>query len=152
MLPLCICLWHDFLAASVRLSYIICWGRGLESSGRRADRGSLTAQVWQLCSHSLFCRDLPHQPALCSISVYFCYLHYEYAPSHHYDTSSKEPSRSTKGRHQQETNVFFRALPEWWGGGGGGYPCPNFLALFQEVHFWSIKRVYFFKNANVLNF
>ena len=36
--------------------------------------------------------------------------------------------------------------------GGGGPPCPNFLALFQEVHFWSIKRVYFFKNANVLNF
>ena len=36
--------------------------------------------------------------------------------------------------------------------GGGVYPCPNFLALFQEVHFWSIKRVYFFKNANVLNF
>ena len=32
--------------------------------------------------------------------------------------------------------------------GGGVYPCPNFLALFQEVHFWSIKRVYFFKNAN----
>ena len=30
--------------------------------------------------------------------------------------------------------------------------CPNFLALFLEVHFWSIKRVYFFKNANVLNF
>ena len=35
---------------------------------------------------------------------------------------------------------------------GGVYPCPNFLALFQEVHFGSIKRVYFFKNANVLNF
>ena len=36
--------------------------------------------------------------------------------------------------------------------GGGVYPCPNFFALFQEVHFWSLKRVYFFKNANVLNF
>ena len=47
-------------------------------------------------------------------------------------------------------NVFFRALPEFWG--GGVYPCPNFLALFLEVHFWSIKRVYFFKNGNVLNF
>ena len=35
---------------------------------------------------------------------------------------------------------------------GGGLPMPEFLALFQEVHFWSIKRVYFFKNANVLNF
>ena len=33
---------------------------------------------------------------------------------------------------------------------GGVYPCPNFSALFQEVHFWSIKRVYFFKNANEL--
>ena len=32
---------------------------------------------------------------------------------------------------------------------GGG---AAFLALFQEVLFWSIKRVYFFKNANVLNF
>ena len=36
--------------------------------------------------------------------------------------------------------------------GGGVYPCPNFLALLLEVHFWSIKRVHFFKNANVLNF
>ena len=35
---------------------------------------------------------------------------------------------------------------------GGFYPCPNFLALFQEVHFWSIKRVYFFQIANVLIF
>ena len=35
---------------------------------------------------------------------------------------------------------------------GGGLPMPEFLALFLEVHFWSIKRVYFFKNANVLNF
>ena len=35
---------------------------------------------------------------------------------------------------------------------GGVYPCLNFLALFQEVHFWSIKGVYFFKNANLLNF
>ena len=37
-------------------------------------------------------------------------------------------------------------------GGGAVYPCPKFLALFQEVHLWSIKRVYFFKNAIVLNF
>ena len=54
-----------------------------------------------------------------------------------------------KGRGQLKRNFFFRALPELW---GGVYPCPNFLALFLEVHFWSIKRVYFFKNANVLNF
>ena len=32
-------------------------------------------------------------------------------------------------------------------GEGGVYPCPNFLALFLEVHFWSIKRVYFFNQA-----
>ena len=31
--------------------------------------------------------------------------------------------------------------------GGGDLPMPEFLALFQEVHFWSIKRVYFFKNV-----
>ena len=37
-------------------------------------------------------------------------------------------------------------------GGGGGLPVPEFLALFLEVHFWSIKRVYFLKNASVLNF
>ena len=30
-------------------------------------------------------------------------------------------------------------------GGGRVYPCPNCLALFQEVHF-SIKRVYFFNH------
>ena len=36
--------------------------------------------------------------------------------------------------------------------GGGVCPSPNFLALFLEVHFWSIKTVYFFKNANALNF
>ena len=34
---------------------------------------------------------------------------------------------------------------------GGGLPMPEFLTLFQEVRFWSIKRVFFFKNANVLN-
>ena len=26
--------------------------------------------------------------------------------------------------------------------GGGFYPCPNFLALFLEVHFWSIKSLF----------
>ena len=56
----------------------------------------------------------------------------------------------TKGRHQREKTFSFGHCPnEVW---GGVYPCPNFLALFLEVHFWSIKRVYFFKNANVLNF
>ena len=62
--------------------------------------------------------------------------------------NSKRITRVREEIHWKK-NVFFRALPEWW---GGVYPCPNFLALFLEVHFWSIKRVYFFKNANVLNF
>ena len=54
-----------------------------------------------------------------------------------------------KGRHQLKKTFSFGHCPN---DGGGVYPCPNFLALFLEVHFWSIKRVYFFKNANVLNF
>ena len=48
---------------------------------------------------------------------------------------------------QQKKNTFGK-FPNY----GGVSPCPNVLALFQEVHFWSIKRVYFFKNANELNF
>ena len=47
---------------------------------------------------------------------------------------------------------FLSGIARMMEGGRGVYPCPNFLALFLEVHFWSIKRVYFFKNANVLNF
>ena len=43
------------------------------------------------------------------------------------------------GKASMKKNVFFRAGP-------------NFLAHFQEVHLWSIKRVYFLKNANILNF
>ena len=35
---------------------------------------------------------------------------------------------------------------------GGGSTHARIFDPFQEVHFWSIKRVYFFKNANVLNF
>ena len=49
----------------------------------------------------------------------------------------------------KEKNVFIWGIARMR---GGVYPCPNFLALYQEVHFLSIKRVYFFKNANVLNF
>ena len=56
-----------------------------------------------------------------------------------------------KGRHQQKKKRFLSGIARMRG--GGGLPMPeNCLALFQEVHFWSIKRVYFFKNANVLNF
>ena len=68
------------------------------------------------------------------------------------DGDDEKDGNDDKGRHQQQKNVLFRALPELWG--GGGLPMPEFfvLALFLEVHFWSIRRVYFFKNANVLNF
>ena len=49
---------------------------------------------------------------------------------------------------RKKTFSFGHCPNEGW----GVYPCLNFLAPFLEVHFWSIKRVYFFKNANVLNF
>ena len=55
-----------------------------------------------------------------------------------------------KGRGQLKKKRFLSGIARIMG--GGVYSCPNFLALFLEVHFWSIKRVYFFKNANVLNF
>ena len=53
-----------------------------------------------------------------------------------------------KGRTPAKKNVFFRALPEK----GGGRPMPNFFTLFHQLHFLSIKRVYFLKNANITNF
>ena len=37
-------------------------------------------------------------------------------------------------------------------GEGGDAVREGIMALILEVHFWSIKRAYFFKNANVLNF
>ena len=36
-----------------------------------------------------------------------------------------------------------------WRGGGGVWPCSNFLTF---LHSWSRKVVYFFQDANVLNF
>ena len=45
-------------------------------------------------------------------------------------------------------NGFFRALPRL----GEGRPLPEFLALSQEVHFWSKIGVYFFQKANKMNF
>merc|ERR1711873_134872 len=36
--------------------------------------------------------------------------------------------------------------------GGGGLPMPEFFGPLFRNAFWSIKRVYFFKNANVMNF
>ena len=47
----------------------------------------------------------------------------------------------------QGGGVFFWELPAKGKGGPS-----RFLALFQEVHFWSIKVVHFFHNANILNF
>ena len=38
------------------------------------------------------------------------------------------------------------------GEGRAGLPMPEFFGPFQEVHFWSIKGVYLFQNANVFNF
>ena len=39
------------------------------------------------------------------------------------------------------------------GGGGGGVPMPEFFGpLFRSAFLVKKKRVYFFKNANVLNF
>ena len=32
--------------------------------------------------------------------------------------------------------------------GVGGGPCPIFFGTFSKAHFWSIKGVYFFQNAN----
>ena len=55
-----------------------------------------------------------------------------------------------KERHQLKKKRFLSAIARMME--GEVYPCPNFLALFEEVQFWLIKRAYFFKNANVLNF
>ena len=55
----------------------------------------------------------------------------------------------TKGRHQWKKKRFLSGIALMR---GGGLPMPEFFGPFQEVHFRSIKRVYIFKNANVLNF
>ena len=60
----------------------------------------------------------------------------------------KEGEKELREGLNEKKKFFFGHCPNK----GGVYPCPNFLALFQEVRFWSIKRVYFFKNANLLNF
>ena len=67
-------------------------------------------------------------------------------------TFGKKNSRTFKclGKGSMENKRFLSGIARIMG--GGVYPCPIFLALFLEVHFWSIKRVYFLKNANVLNF
>ena len=40
-----------------------------------------------------------------------------------------------KGTPHYTKHVFFRPLPE----NGGIGPCPNFLALFHQMYFWSIS-------------
>ena len=34
----------------------------------------------------------------------------------------------------------------------GGWALPNFFVHFSQMHFWSIKGVYFLQNTNNLNF
>ena len=53
------------------------------------------------------------------------------------------------GRPQLKKTFSFGHCPN---DGWGGLPMPDFFGPLFEVHFWSIKRVYFFKNAKVLNF
>ena len=70
------------------------------------------------------------------------------------DTSSQEtrhPGQLILGNTSIEKKRFLSGIARNEGGGGSTH-ARIFLALFLEVHFWSIKRVYFFKNANVLNF
>ena len=68
--------------------------------------------------------------------------------SHGFLMRKTEEMGHREGLNEKKTFSFGHCPNE----GGGAYPCPNFLALFQEVHFLSINRVYFFKNANVLYF
>ena len=44
----------------------------------------------------------------------------------------------------EATPLIFWGVGVGWGG-ARGHPCPKLLALFQEVHFWSIKWVLFLK-------
>ena len=53
-----------------------------------------------------------------------------------------------KGRHEQKKKRFLSGIALMR---GAGLPMPELLALFQEVHFWSIKRVNFIKNAIYLD-
>ena len=57
----------------------------------------------------------------------------------------------------QENDPFWEAIyMRSYGRPGGsifGYLyCLNFLALFEQVHFWLINGIKFFQNANVWNF
>ena len=95
-----------------------------------------------VCFLSLLPLDLTDVVFTCYKIDNLCVLFYHYLASFAIFWSFREGLNSKK-------MFSFRHCPNK---GGGVYPCPNFLTLFQEVHFWSIKRVYFFKNANVLNF
>ena len=69
-----------------------------------------------------------------------------------YANTINKDSKMCLGKASNEKKRFLSGIARMMGGGVPMVPCPNFLALFLEVHFWSIKRVYFFKNANVVNF
>ena len=78
-----------------------------------------------------------------------------WTPRYHSLRSSARPKYCTadsvdlnKGRSPAKKNAFFQALPVLgWCGGRVVGAWPNFLAPFQEVHFWSIKGVHFFQNS-----
>ena len=58
-----------------------------------------------------------------------------------------------KGRDPLKKKTFsFRHYPNNGGGGEGGLPMPEFFDPLSRIAFLVKKRVYFFKNANVLNF
>ena len=115
-----------------KLIIVACWiqlkGRQLLTEARLTKTPSVSSRPRQIAKISLFLDKLTTSTTIC-FAVGFVLWTYR-------NTSMKK-------------NVFFRALLKW---GGAVYPCPNFLALLQDVHFWSIKRVYFSKNANALNF
>ena len=65
-----------------------------------------------------------------------------------YDDGDDKDYREEREDINRKKTFSFRHCPN----DGGGLPMPEFFGPFQEVHFWSIKRVYFFKYANILNF
>ena len=55
--------------------------------------------------------------------------------------TSAPPPRLLSLNEEEIKNAFCRSPPL--------PPCPNCLAPLQEMHFWSIKGVYFFQNASL---
>ena len=55
-------------------------------------------------------------------------------------TAGRVRRSAVSPQHQQKQRLWFSG-----GWGARGHPCSKLLALFQEVHFWSIKWVLFLK-------